>query len=588
MKILSYFKAQILLILIIFAAQPYQAQITEEDFKNPLKNLIPPSPTAAALAEYADVPVSEYTGIPSIQIPIYNYSSGTLDLPINLSYHASGIKVDEVASWVGLGWSLNAGGMITKSIRGLEDNVPNGYQDNPIFNTFDGTVLDLYNNAPEVEAMMRGDLDGEPDIYYFNFNGNSGKFVFDHNDQIRLIPHSDLKIERDLSLGFGEQGFIITDTKGIKYYFGGQYKERTYTSVVSGPNSQGPCVGDFSPPQNGGLTGWYLYKIEDPISEDYIELDYLPYTIDFDQGMNANAYMDNPVSIGAHESICVNAPGNTECITHQSSQSHSLSRITSNSGISIEFKRDSQRDDVMGGVKLNSIELFDRSGGLMKWFNLSYDYMISAGAYPGNHEMSKRLKLRSVEEKTSLISKPPYILEYTDDLSSTQKLPLRLSYAQDHWGFYNGKNQNNTMLPKRVYHHHGFEGSDRDANPSTVTAGMLSKIIYPTGGNVSFDFECNDIGYFSSSSILNWNSFYSNKQVEIEAYRDVNGGSAYAHIIDTFYIPYALEATYSIETRNDQLGTNEWNGNIWVTHLESGQGACLFQGGRLHVQLCNI
>src|SRR5687768_15138488 len=72
--------------------------------------VLPPSPTAASLGKYASIPVGHYTGVPNINIPIYTISSGPLQLPISMSYHAGGIKVEEVASAVGLGWTLNAGG----------------------------------------------------------------------------------------------------------------------------------------------------------------------------------------------------------------------------------------------------------------------------------------------------------------------------------------------------------------------------------------------------------------------------------------------------------------------------------------------
>ena len=91
-----------------------------------LPEVIPPSPTAASLGEYGDIPVSTYTGIPNISIPLYQIQSRDLSLPISLSYHAGGVKVEEEASWVGLGWSLNAGGVITRSIRGLDDLGPSG------------------------------------------------------------------------------------------------------------------------------------------------------------------------------------------------------------------------------------------------------------------------------------------------------------------------------------------------------------------------------------------------------------------------------------------------------------------------------
>ncbi|HLZ88470.1 MAG TPA: hypothetical protein VKQ52_14540, partial [Puia sp.] len=55
------------------------------------------SPNAAALGKYGELPVSYYTGIPNINIPLYEIKTGSLDLPISLSYHAGGIKVEEIA-----------------------------------------------------------------------------------------------------------------------------------------------------------------------------------------------------------------------------------------------------------------------------------------------------------------------------------------------------------------------------------------------------------------------------------------------------------------------------------------------------------
>src|SRR5687767_12654498 len=75
-----------------------------------LRSVVTPSPTTASLGKYGEIPVSLYTGIPSISIPLYEIKDGPLSLPISLSYHAGGIRVEEIASSVGLGWTLNAGG----------------------------------------------------------------------------------------------------------------------------------------------------------------------------------------------------------------------------------------------------------------------------------------------------------------------------------------------------------------------------------------------------------------------------------------------------------------------------------------------
>src|SRR5688572_19994363 len=89
--------------------------------QNQRLNIVPPSPEAAAFTKYGDVPVSFYTGVPQIEVPIYTITEGDIEVPITLSYHASGIRVDEEASWVGLGWTLNAGGVIARTVRGKDD-----------------------------------------------------------------------------------------------------------------------------------------------------------------------------------------------------------------------------------------------------------------------------------------------------------------------------------------------------------------------------------------------------------------------------------------------------------------------------------
>lgn len=105
------------------------AQLGGRSINTPFQvNIIPPSPEASSLAEYADIPVSLYTGTPDITIPLYELQERDLRLPIAVRYHASGHKVEDEASRVGLGWSLHASGVITRSLRGLPDEYgPRGF-----------------------------------------------------------------------------------------------------------------------------------------------------------------------------------------------------------------------------------------------------------------------------------------------------------------------------------------------------------------------------------------------------------------------------------------------------------------------------
>ncbi|MFK8104554.1 MAG: hypothetical protein AB8G15_18665, partial [Saprospiraceae bacterium] len=87
---------------------------------NPEAN-VPASPEAASLGKYGDIPVSNYSGIPSIDIPLYTVQSKEVSVPISMSYFSNGIAVTEEAGWMGLAWTLNAGGVISRTIRGKDD-----------------------------------------------------------------------------------------------------------------------------------------------------------------------------------------------------------------------------------------------------------------------------------------------------------------------------------------------------------------------------------------------------------------------------------------------------------------------------------
>ena len=81
----------------------------------------PASPDGAALARNISIPMEYHTGRANVQIPLYTVQSRDLSIPITLTYQSSGIKVQDLPSWVGAGWNLSAGGKITRIVRGTPD-----------------------------------------------------------------------------------------------------------------------------------------------------------------------------------------------------------------------------------------------------------------------------------------------------------------------------------------------------------------------------------------------------------------------------------------------------------------------------------
>lgn len=95
----------------------YSQDYSGSQIGNP--NILPPDVSSFQKVNF--LPVSNYTGRANIDIPFYNINLGGLNIPISLSYNTSGVKPNDVASSVGMNWSLNAGGLISKNTKGIDD-----------------------------------------------------------------------------------------------------------------------------------------------------------------------------------------------------------------------------------------------------------------------------------------------------------------------------------------------------------------------------------------------------------------------------------------------------------------------------------
>ena len=174
------------------------------------------------------VHVDMYTGTGSVNVPIYEYSLDGLNLGVSLSYNAKGIRVDQQASSVGLGWSLNAGGSITRQKKGLEDEITTPVKfASDSTDHLEGYLVPGANYSSHYAFDPRVD-DQEHDLYHINLCGRmlTLQFYLDNNDNLRYTtyPKSEIRLEFSIKDMIAPTGDVMT------YGFTG-----THSGSVSNP-----------------------------------------------------------------------------------------------------------------------------------------------------------------------------------------------------------------------------------------------------------------------------------------------------------------------------------------------------------------
>lgn len=517
--------------------------------------ITPQSPSATSLGKYSDTHVSLYTGQINPSIPIYEIKLNDYTFPIQLSYSSSGLKLHDYPSSVGMGWTLNNTGVISRQTRGIPDETTYGFvslskptaavnkfiatsypvqafpENDPHFPLLAPESIGESSSSRQVRTHKRfitrignKEFDGEPDIFTMSAPGISGKFFFDetaisgNRKTPVLVPKQPLSVVGTFNsfsklFNFfnrtGEiTGFVVKDANGVKYTF----------------NTQENTSGGDPLEQQKNTNAWYLTQIVTPngntLDFEYNNGDAIPRLLTLPHTVFESKYLYNQqqavaYNISADYSKFIDeASPLPQYDQSQVVEEKVLTKITINNGTlgTIEFKESSrQREDwknlVLSGSgnyipkAMEFILIKDAQGVVVKKFGFDYDYD------------AQRLLLKAFSEINSDNSESiSHTFEYYDEpdipMLPNSNLNAALLTQEDFWGYYN-KNTSNSLLPDYYTIDAGtptekyiIHGKNRTPDASRSVIGQLKRINYPTCGYSSYVYEANEY-YGDRNSLFN-------------------------------------------------------------------------------------
>ena len=264
--------------------------------QNALVPDILPSANATALGKYGEFPVSYYTGQANISIPLHFMETNGVGLSFNIEYDGSGILVNNHDGWLGQNWTLKGGGVITRTVNGIADELGH-FSSDSLYNVnrsyfavinYDNFLTenntDSYNELKQfaINKLTPPPIryrDTEPDIFHFSVNGISGKFFYGEDGTWKVVSEQNIKVLFDTTDPDNFQnafinmipntpgkkfekvikGFKITDEAGTIYTFGYDPNSVEY-SIPFFTHYTCPEIGQYV---NWIANAWHLTKIED-------------------------------------------------------------------------------------------------------------------------------------------------------------------------------------------------------------------------------------------------------------------------------------------------------------------------------------
>ncbi|WPV68151.1 hypothetical protein [Chitinophaga sp. LS1] len=479
--------------------------------------------------QYSSAQVDLPRGRAEVNFPLYSYgNSDRLNTTINLTYTGgNGIPVNELASNTGLGWQLQAGGVITRSTRGEPDDQVGGTLDGYVIST--GRLYSSWSNtAMNIRAtwipitkervlFYRGDPsicdDREADVFNFSFNGRNGSFLVGTNGSIKILDNSNLKIEiirEDLSASkiltrFSK--FVITDEQGIRYTFSEKvldkiilyqgYDQKRFVLDPAPANletytvKQRNLIMDYY-----SVNNWYLSEIADPLTNRKISFNYEDYNLAYTaevQGVFSQSPSPNGSSL-------------TQIVAQRITPLYSgimkrLLNITLPDNNKVVFSYSStERIDLPGDKALLQIDIL-KDNFVVMGYKFDYQYFALTNlrdvtyGFTATEAANARLCLKSFRKfGINQTADNPY--QFTYNLgTSTLGVPGRLTPAMDHYGYYNGLTASTFDTDIGIYTNiqHLCLANYRTVigTINIMGAGTLTGIKYPNGGVLTYVYEVN-------------------------------------------------------------------------------------------------
>ncbi|MGE8537064.1 MAG: DUF5977 domain-containing protein [Chryseobacterium sp.] len=543
------------------------------------------SPQTYEMERFGNTPVNLYSGSIDLNIPIYSVevpgSDGNFD--INLAYNSSGFIPAKQSNYVGQDWFLSYGGAVTRTVNAIPDDVKHfenldglidgggylvgaravkslGLTNQNIFdiqypraNLFNAPLPPYYPPylSPRKEVGNYHEL--EPDKFSFNFMGVSGYFYIDINlKPIAVSNDPNLKIDITGIVNQNDPNAVckpdfsqitIIDGKGNKYYFGGDI-DNLEVSYDLGPLAE---TGSPTPRYNMKIMSWYLVKIEYANGRNVV-IENKKYGSEWTYFCQSNYfpprdYAENPNGLKQIFFDLNLYVSGTRQIRPDRSNSNQYAGPQGNfkGGANINLVKKVFPEkiivDNVATIIFNYTE-FPAYTSYINHFGSPYGYgyksikLNKVSIYNNQNKEIKAVNFsyNRIKDYFFLSSVVDNDKKYSFDYYKTSSLPEHATFGIDFWGYWNGKSENNQLVPDYIFSNillsADIIGNQRNPNPELCDVGLLRKIEYPTGGYSSFYYE----SHAYSKTI--WRDYNSHFLQYLKNQTGTAGGARIKKIID--------------------------------------------------------
>ncbi len=513
--------------------------------------VIGPSPTVSSLMKFEEIPINSYTGNPDISVPLFNIPSMVKDFnfDVSIKYHPASIAINEKSSDIGLGWNLFAGGVISRTVRGIADesfklestskpgsigiyhnnNVSNHH--NYYYDKISNLSQFAYQNPDAAnqyywDVVKRGKFDTEHDLWQFNFLGHTGRFYIKKNLQgiLEILPLSDYRIKiinhysTVNSNPYILSGFTVFDEKGFKYVF--DLSEISTSAVATQITHANLNTQENIVANDPHISAFHLTKIYDNNNNLLINFEYYSqYKESYSAQQKRERYYNSISEDVVRNASCMGElPTRFNTITTNITATQKLKKIYIVKKGEINFtytlgRNDTNINNGSDAARLTSITLKDNYGHEVKKYTFAQGYT--------QMKLNSRMVLNTISVSHGGAAN-------SEKFEFSYKSILNGNYKKDNWGF----------LSYEEIADCGYKHSE-SLNPYIhADTDVLQAIKYPTGGAAVFSYESNTYSYIGADEITNFESNHENliKTKTLSYNFTANGTFLLPSVVDTIAV----------------------------------------------------